>query len=266
MNEIQRQAYLRAMGIDAVYPRLPIPAARPSPVYDWPTTAPPARTDTSETLTSRPAPRSGAAARAQVVSELVSPAEPDTASRTASRRAPEQTSAQAEVATAQQPDGEATLRFRLQYLPVNAALSVLWEVPLHGAADSERESRVLLVNILLALAAPLPETPPAVETFAWPILEDAAELPQGARQAGQAVAGFITMRRRRDGFANLLVFASQVADLLPGIGSTDQRADKLDCHLVCVNSLQTMLSVPAIKRDVWQQLQPLRQRLANHSH
>ena len=254
------------MGIEAVYPRVPVPAARPSPSYDWPVPPPSeAPADADIPPAPRPVQRADAAARAQVVSELVTPGEAADQAREPAPDSLAQDVPPVKTATDQQPDQEPELRFQLQYLPVNDALSVLWEVPLHGAADSERESRVLLANILLALSAPLPQQLPTQETFDWPILEGAAELPEGARQAGQAVAGFIAMRRRRDGFTNLLLFASQVANLLPGVTSGDQRAEKLDCHLVCVNSLQAMLSVPAIKRDVWQELQPLRQRLANHS-
>lgn len=274
MNELQRQAYLRVMGIDVVYPRLPVAAARPSPAYDLP--AVPQIQSASQHHGAPAAPpdtRSAGSARARVVSELA-----NTETTTRSDRQPANTGAAAgdmEPVAAEQSarstdagqDGETALRFRLHYLPVNASLSVLWEVPLHAAVDNEREARVLLSNILLALAAPLPDSPPKPETFDWPMLDAATELQAGARQAGQAVEGFMAMRRRRDGFSNLLVFAEQVATLLPGRTEPgDQRRNKLDSHLVCVSSLQAMLSVPAIKKDVWQQLQPLRQRLAASAH
>jgi len=263
MNELQRQAYLRVMGIEAVYPRLPVTAARPSPVYDLPA-LPSVDTSAPSVAPVPPATRSEASARARVVSELAA-TEADSRSR---RQVPESEPAPSTVTpgrpdlAAAQSEGDAALRFRLHYLPVNASLAVLWEVPLHGASEGERESRVLLNNILLALAAPLPSEAPALETFDWPILDAATEQQPTARQAGQAVEGFVAMRRRRDGFSNLLVFASQVAAILPGQGEqSEQRLDKLNCHLVCVSSLQTMLSVPVVKKDVWQQLQPLRQRL-----
>jgi hypothetical protein len=270
MNELQRQAYLQVMGIDVVYPRRPVTAARPSPVYDLPAVpkTPPVSQRLAKPAT-QPDTRSADSTRARVVSELANTATtagPDRqqantrASASAMEPAPSEQSRQSADAS---QGSETELRFRLHYLPVNASLSVLWEVPLHAAVDNEREARVLLSNILLALAAPLPGSPPKPETFDWPMIDQATELQAGTRQAGQAVEGFMAMRRRRDGFSNLLVFAGQVATLLPGQGEpSDQRLNKLDSHLVCVSSLQAMLSVPAIKKDVWQQLQPLRQRLA----
>lgn len=268
MNELQRQAYLRAMGIEVVYPRLPVTAARPSPDYDLPAVLP-ATPGSGQQVASAAdtATEAAGSTRARVVSELASGG---SEARSGKRRAVSSVPAAANTPAqsgATGSDADAALRFRLHYLPVNAALSVLWEVPLHAASDQERESLILLGNILLALAAPLPAATPPVETFDWPIIDAGSEMQAGVRQAGQAVEGFMAMRRRRDGFTNLLVFASQVASILPGQGEhSDHRLDKLDCHQTCVSSLQAMLSVPAIKKDVWQQLQPLRQRLTARTH
>ena len=73
------------------------------------------------------------------------------------------------------------------------------------------------------------------------------------------------MRKRLDGFDNLLVFAGQIDALLLRSTKKAEQRDYLvkveDYHLTITSSLQAMLSFPMLKKEVWQRLQPLRQRL-----
>ena len=86
----------------------------------------------------------------------------------------------------------------------------------------------------------------------------------GADKAAQALRGFITKRLERDKFANLLVFSSQLLELLPEAQAHQDLADyqlASNVYLTRTHSLGAMLQVPELKREVWAQLQPLRKRL-----
>ena len=169
------------------------------------------------------------------------------------------------------PVSEATPNFRLEYRLINSQLAVLLEVPLHAQQQLGGQTAQLLANILLALevGAEDRESDKAgtSEPFNWPLLDGLPAEEATARRASQALLGFIAMRRQRDSFRNLLVFTSQsgqILELLPGVSTApgcDYRLEKLDCWLTHVSSLQEMLSVPSMKREVWQELQPLRKRL-----
>lgn len=191
---------------------------------------------------------------------------------------------------------EAALQFRLEYRKVNNKLAVLIETPLYARQDAQRECAQLLENILLALDVPSAEQVKSVEQFNWPLLKELPVEETTAHHARQALLGFIAMRRQRDEFSNLLIFSSQsgqVREVLPEAGQghaqpiaqesvhegaqedlkdsarehrTDYELPRLSCWITRVSSLQEMLTLPAIKREVWQQLQPLRQRLRLREH
>ncbi len=288
MNERLRQAYLKSMGIELVYPRMRLAGARPGPAYDFST---PEFLGSAEPI----APESSAAqATAQGAAEQSKPNERMRAAREQLGLAKESSRARAENvpekrAVAEPADTSALadtsgagtdeqppLNFRLQYRVVGSGLAVLMDAPLYAGQQSQRDCQQLLENILLALAAPLANAGGQVEEFNWPLLEDLPAEETTAHHASQALLGFIAMRRQRDNFTNLLIFTSrtgQIVELLPKrhsegrqdaepMSESDYQLERLNCWITQVSSLQEMLSVPAIKREVWQQLQALRSRLA----
>ena len=285
MNEQLRQAYLRTMGISPLYPRMPVSGAQPSPRYDFscpdflvgsdsalPGTAEGiANSATAGSTQAAISPTAGArqertrAARERLGldSQQRRPDSAEAGSQPAAE-AEQAVAAAAPADTADEVPGGA-LRFCLEYRRVSANLAVLFEVPLHAQPETSRQGVQLLENILLALEIRPTQDELAVEKFNWPLLEDLPVAETSARHATQALSGFIAMRQQRDSFANLLLFTNQsgqLVDLLPAEDATvDYRQEKLACWITRVSSLQEMLSVPAMKREVWQQLQPLRKRL-----
>lgn len=292
MNENLRQAYLRTMGIDVFYPREPVPGARPSPEYDFSAldflsleepgqgdVTRPVRVSASEqpmagspkSAASGPVP---SAFRTQKARAALGLAQQPDSKASASDNSPvraEQDRLAPDVAISSEPAVESPLHFRLEYRSINKHLAVLLEVPVHAQRQLAQESAVLLRNILRALEIDVSQGLTNGELFNWPLSDELPGEEATARQASQALLGFIAMRQQRDGFANLLVFTSQsgqVPQLLPQADSSlgsDYRLDKLGCWISCVSSLQEMLSLPAIKREVWQSLQALRQRLIKTS-
>lgn len=281
MNEQLRQAYLQTMGITPLYPRMPVPGAQASPGYDFSCpdflaiaddVAPESEQGDSQTTVAGSTKASGGEkqVRTQSAREHLglgseprrsSPKETDSRSPNVAGR---ENAAEASAVTASEVQGEA-LRFRLEYRRVSESLAVLIEVPLHAQPELTRQSAQLLENILLALDVRPAQNTVVAENFNWPLLEDLPIEETSARHATQALLGFVAMRQQRDGFANLLLFmnqSGQLVDLLPaGEGALDYRQERLGCWITRVSSLQEMLSAPAMKREVWQQLQPLRKRL-----
>lgn len=265
MNEQQRQAYLEAMGIQVYYPRQPLANALASPDYVWPEPAEPqAGTSPAEASDLASKTRSARPASARLVVDL------DESRRERRRESPADSAAADTAAATQealeQEDAKAApaLQFRLAFYRPGPDLAVLSELPLQARADSA-EARELLGNILLALSVETRDSDWQAEIFNWPLSPDMPAREATEEHARQALGGFITQRRQQGGFSNLLLFSSRLAPLMPGAAkeqtSGDFPARKLNCQVCCVDSLQAMLALPELKREVWQQLQPLRQRL-----
>lgn len=278
MNERQRQAYLQVMGIQTLYPRRRVAGARPSPAYDYPvqeTAAADAKplTETQAqatagsgvmtSLRSRLTDLPGTEARRKPA--LAAEQSRDRRADSAGKQQTRSAGTELQAAPGAEKDVADYLRFKVNYLQFGQQLAVLQEVPWQTGDQNNTETEILLRNILLALDLPVPEQLPRVEVFNWPLSPDMPDAEATREHAAQALGGFIAMRRQRDGFANLLVFTAQLQALLTGADQSETSADfhwqKLNCHITSVTSLQAMLAVPALKKEVWQQLQPLRTRL-----
>ena len=129
------------------------------------------------------------------------------------------------------------------------------------------ESLSLLRNILTALGVNADSCNFSSANFDWPIVEGLSVATEPNQAARQALGGFITMRQQQDGFSNLLVFAGEIDELLVKKSGKeevrDYKVEQADYYFTITNSLQMMLSYPRLKREVWDQLQPLKQRLNN---
>ena len=240
------------MGIQVVYPRISLPGARQSPHYEL-SAASPVEVVREAIATPIEAAPSVASSQPPTVNAL------STENYQATTDALPQSAAEASEAAAD------TLRFSLRYYRINEQFAVIDELP-HAQSDNGSEDRLsLLRNILLALNIDTDACNFAYESFAWPLMEGLPVETDPSLAARQALGGFIAMRKRLDGFSNLLVFAGQIdALLLSTTKKAEQRDYRVkveDYHLTVTSSLQAMLSFPMLKKEAWEQLQPLRQRL-----
>jgi hypothetical protein len=283
MNELKRQAYLRTMGIQAYFPRVVLQGAKPSPVYDMsadkqlePTAIELAEgvdneavdnqeignkkldnLDAINALRSRPLSR-----RAVNVAPTETPrkdvAEPSQVDdkKQVSKTPPMQT--ESEVAQ------DSELRFDLHYFKINEKLAVINEVPHQAAEQVNKESLILMTAILKALGQDIGDQRLQAESFSWPLAAGYSMKNPPAIEAAKALSGFLQMRQEVDGFANLLVFAGQVEEVLlsqaPDSSVRDFQCDK-GYFITVTSSLHSMLAVPSLKKEVWQQLQALRKRI-----
>jgi hypothetical protein len=127
----------------------------------------------------------------------------------------------------------------------------------------------LLRSILRALQIDIAAVDFQAESLSWPLAEALSMKNDPSTEARNALFGFIRVRRELDKFKNLLVFAGQINDLLLPPDSAEENYDyqvnESDYFITVTNSLQSMLAYPLLKRDVWRQLQALRQRLGGLS-
>ena len=290
MNEVQRQAYLRVMGIQTYFPKSALPGAKQSPSYEIPL----------EQLAKLPVSATARQGRVRV-------SNPQSPALTQSKRGVVQKAAEGVTQTSQgrqgktipQERGQAEplaslnalqeeaiaekapvaetlelvekneLRFKLRYFRINEKLAVIDEVPHQKSERLNRDDQALLKVILAALKQETSELDLRAESFSWPLVENMAMINDPAEEAARALSGFIQMRQETDGFANLLVFAAQADNLfLQREGESDIRdfaAENSTYFITVSHSLHSILAYPALKRDVWQHLQPLRRRLAEEN-
>jgi hypothetical protein len=117
----------------------------------------------------------------------------------------------------------------------------------------------LLDNILLFLGKRAADYH-AVRTFRWP-LPGISEIT--AETAGKSsLMHFLEQSFQESAFSNLLVMGEQGADWLTEAGTL--RTDitvQVPWQMLHTYSLDQILTLPSIKREVWQHLLPLKARL-----
>lgn len=279
VNESTRKAYLGAMGLDIYYPRVNLPGAKISPTYEFDSEtllqAEGSATKESPNNSRRGPTAEKLAASVQSITDSITDSKSRLISNNASKsRVAEQETQKLESEKQEQTldekldtsaDESSELRFALRYYKVNDSLAVLDEYPLQQTADAAKESIILLKNILKALGVSIDEVELRHESFNWPLVEGLTSNAGAAVAAKQALQGFIVGRQQQDGFKNLLVFAGLIDDLLIGpAAAADKRDYKFsnsDCFVSLTHSLQSMLSFPQLKKDVWHQLQALKTRI-----
>lgn len=259
MNEQKRQAYLQAMDIQVYFPRLVLTGAKPSPEYDLPAIPPVELEELAPSAA--PAPHSTpSTAGLDAIDELRS-------RPSAEKKVRETASPSKEEAPNQDDpvvDVEESLSFTLRYYPISEKLAVLSEVPIQGSRQLNADSAQLMRAILLALGQKEDDSEAKSEQFTWPLAQGYSMKNSPEVEAAKALSGFLQMRKETDGFSNLLVFAGQVEDILLPDGKENSDRDFQSSkayNATVTHSLASMLAVPALKKDVWQHLQPLRQRI-----
>ena len=181
---------------------------------------------------------------------------------------------QGDITTAHNPgfkkDGQVresqlALRFSLNYYFLNEKLAVLEEIALSGSQFNRKDNLNLLRNILLALGVGTENQRFDAESISWPVAEGFS-IPADQESAARfMLAGFIRRKSQEASFENLLVFTDTISDFFIRRGKAERIRDYFNetegFHLTISQSLDTMLTHPDLKGDVWQQLQPLKKRI-----
>ena len=279
MDEMQRIAYLKHMGVEQYYSRYVLVGAKASvipaaaqDIYDpqgfqqlpaKTRQAEPPRSELDAKPGSDAGKRHGAIAAEEVETRhqrQVRPAEADTGRAETGRAEIKR----AETGKEQIP-GE-SLRFSVQFFRVNAQLAVINEAPHEAGGRENQQATSLLTNLLVALGLGQEELAGlTADRFNWPIAEGLGAMGDSRHAAKLALNGFITQRHEQQGFSNLLLLTAQLVDVMsdhsgqPAMG--DQKRVDAPYKFTITHSLHAMLAHSDLKREAWQHLATLRGRL-----
>lgn len=238
LNELQRQAYLDAMGVDVYYPRLKLVGAKASVQCEMPVLA---------KIAASPAVKSVQADTARVerlasVSELL-----DIAVNNESVIEP--------AAPALKGSVEETPSFNLSVTVIPGSLLVVDDCGPEQLRS--RDYQALLQNIVIALGLDKPVI--NSQPFQWPEAMKGHN-DQSPNAAGQALQAYLARQMELGETRYLLVMgdaASQFAlNTTVAEGVLAAHGDQSVQQLVTLSACR-MLTEPELKRDLWQQLQPL---------
>ena len=162
---------------------------------------------------------------------------------------------------------ERPLSFSLNFYRINQSVAIIDEFPSQQSRAAKGQSLDLLRNIISALDIDDQDYKLTEESLSWPITDGLTPLNDEASAARMMLLGFIESKLEQNAFQNLIVFAGILDNLLVFPDQREVNSDFLYCegdkkvHMTITQSLQSMISFPALKRDVWNELQPLRKRL-----
>ena len=257
MNEIQRREYLSAMGIDLYCPREILPTEKQI------------KERVLNELDKNPS-GSGASKVSEILNlshELHRPSgaeQPDVSHAKRKRR--ERSEAHSIIkgkppTTSNQKD----LHFSVNFYFLDKRLAILEEVMRGETASDRRKSSDLMSNVLSALGVGLKSYSFEGENISWPVAKEFSMIGDQASAARQMLFGFIKRKSHQNEFANLLVFAETISGFYlkteKGVIVRDYFNQEEKFYLTVTHTLQSMIDRPQLKKDVWQQLQPLRGRL-----
>ena len=284
MDEMQRIAYLKHMGVEQYYSRYVLVGAKASvipaaaqDIYDPEGSqqlpaktrqAEPPRSELDVKPGSDAGKRHGAIAAEEVETRhqrQVRPAEAETGSAETGRAGIKRAESERAETGKEQIPGEA-LRFSVQFFRVNAQLAVINEAPHEAGGRENQQATSLLTNLLVALGLGQEELAGlTADRFNWPIAEGLGAMGDSRHAAKLALNGFITQRHEQQGFSNLLLLTAQLVDLMsdhserPDMG--DQKRVDAPYKFTITHSLHAMLAHSDLKREAWQHLATLRGRL-----
>lgn len=253
MNELQRQAYLQAMGVDSYMPRLQLPGALPSALCVIPVAPVAISEKPSGPLASPPhlpADSQGSAAAMQALLGESSSARQEPS-------APVGRVVEAAGEAGQSPverSGQVTPHFALSI--IRGAQLLVIDDGLQGAINPS-EYLQLLQNILFALGAGKQVL--AIDAFVWPMVKnsqvDQSEL--AARQTLQAILA----KQIQQLDARFVILMGDIAAHYSGAESMPAgemiEVPDLSAPVICTQSASSLLSNPDLKACMWSQLQPL---------
>ena len=248
MNELQRQAYMKAMGVDCYIPRLHLPAALPSVLCEMPVLSEVTATNTvSHQSGASEAPalkaKNGSAAAQALLGE-------DQPARAESRPSVKAVTEEWVATTS----AKAIPQFVLSIVRGSNILIVDDGLP--GDVNPS-EYLQLLHNLLFALGAGKQQL--AIDNFIWPMVKN-SQIDQSEVAARQTLDAFLSKQVAQLKAQYIIVMGEVAAHYITGETLT---TGQLHTHpqwqlpLICTNSASPMLADPSLKGAVWRDLQPL---------
>lgn len=237
MEERLRQEYLRRLGIQSYFARLPLPGAAPSisfpPVVTEPAAMP------TDTMTAEPEQKQPGKARIAELRTEVKVAEVDSSAGPPATRDRSQQYTQEEV------------RFQMAFIRVNDELLALVLLPhVQDTSTLNTAQKALFSNLCRALNQPLQALDYGIKAFRWPFSE-ASFMDKSEAAARAALNTYLSQLLEDVGFSHLLLLGTNIAHLLT------EFQQQLDGSFVVCRSLDEMLKMPSLKAETWKTLKKL---------
>ena len=267
INELQRQAYLSAIGVDCYMPRLLLPGAKPSIRCELPlpTSAANVRGGANVEVTEVQPVRSatsGAAAIQDLLNDTV------VSRRAGLAPAGESLGDANPVGGDNAKAPKSVPRFKLSI--VRAGNLLLVDDGLTGDIDPQSYLR-LIHNILQAAGAN--QAPLSIDAFIWPLQGvRGAHVDQSEIAARETLLAYLSKQQEHTGADYLLLLGDTACRYLLTTNPTHSGESPVQLaphdhlplrYLVTCSAAQSMLN-PALKSRIWQDLQPLRRILVRH--
>lgn len=143
------------------------------------------------------------------------------------------------------------------------AIAVLNQLPFLGRERLGAAQRQLFLNLVKALGLSPDELRIQEESFRWPFAE-AMLMDAGAEAARQSLRAYVDEQAGDKPFRALLVLGEQLAPFVLPSGGIEEaepgrllRLDGIPWPVLLSRSLDEMLSLPPLKRQVWRDLAAL---------
>jgi hypothetical protein len=251
MDEATRQAYLDSMGIQSYFPRYILPAAKESEQFEW------LYTETSEAGLKAEPTGQGAQGLQGEQRKTVKPEIPDfkpslkstspADSAQTAEKAAETKTLETDKSVSSRAEAE-EVRFQLAIIQVNDEILVLALLPyMHASNSLNATQKQLFHNIFNALYAKPVTLNLDIKPFRWPFSE-APHIEKDASAAKASLSAYLQQLQNRMSFNRLLVMGEKIENFLD--------FEKAYEITIC-RSLDEMLKMPQLKREVWQQLNKL---------
>ncbi len=162
------------------------------------------------------------------------------------------TNATADAAT----EDSTPLHFQLLLFPVDTDLVILAQIPALAASRLQQTQQQLLGNILRWLGKTWPaNTAPRV--FKWPL--PGVAITNNRKEAGASLTHFLEQAAIEQPFRACLLLGEQAAECLDDsvVRHAKAKTRPWPWQLHATHSLDEMLALPSLKREVWQSLLPL---------
>jgi len=278
MDEIRRQAYLRAMGIDNYFHRQPSPVAQAQEGLNvqvennLDTTQTREKSESTAGLTPTLLPNlhgkvsiTSAEAIKKPNHEQAGKIDQEARDYNGKDAVDPSEKAESQVSESLNSGGDSELeelRFCLQFYPVNEQVAVINEIPYLDNGKSNGSIQSLLLAILKALEVTLDKLEEP-QMFRWPLAADDNASAERLPEALLTLEGFMHKRLESSSYSYLLVFAGQSAELLQSDNTISSIFGDQSAEIIVTQSLHTLLRVPVLKKQVWEDLRSLQGRLSN---
>ena len=222
MDEITRQEYLNSMGIQSYFPRYVLPAAKESDQCEWPKGLKQEKllkVELKQTVNKAPL---TASIKTQEVVEAPSHTE--------------------KIASKESTSGAEEVRFQLVMIQVNDDVLVLVLLPyMHTSNALNAIQKQLFINIFNSIYQESVVLNLEIKPFRWPFSE-ALHIEKDGAAAKASLGAYLEQLKGKFSFKRFILMGEKIA---PFIETGD------NFELAVCRSLDEMLKMPKLKREVW---------------